>query len=210
MVQETPTRLRFNGSNWEDLNRLVALAKFKFLQDSDYFIEHDDGTRTPRQEARCAYLAEQFEGPALDWVGSIFGTAPNTFSNFDGFVTAVRQGFGVADENITALCRAKLDDLHMGQDVPSFFAELDRLFLALGITGDSTMIAYAQGKLSPHFKRILAEQGRVFHNYSTMREHCNSVWALSPRASSSNSKKPRCGSCGKKGHTAPECRGSKN
>lgn len=210
MVQETTSTMRFHGANWEDLNRLVALAKFKFLQDSDYFIEDDDGTRTPRPEAQCAYLAEQFEGPALDWVASIHATAPTTFSNFDGFVAAVRQGFGVASENITALCRAKLDDLRMGTDVPSFFAELDRLFLALAIVGDSTKIAYAQSKLSPHYKRILAEQGRVFHNYSTMREHCNAVWALSPAASKSTSKRPRCGNCGKKGHTAPDCRGSKN
>ena len=204
------TELKFRGDNWEDLNRLVALAKFKFLQDSDYYSVDDDGRRIPEHEARCAYLAESFEGPALDWVASIYATAPTTFSNFDGFVTAVRQGFGVAQENITALCRAKLDDLQMGSDVPTFYAELDRLFLALGISGDSTKIAYAQAKLSPHFKRILAEQGRVFHNYSTMREHCNAVWALSPKSHLTNKKKPRCGSCGKKGHTAPECRGSKN
>jgi hypothetical protein len=202
-------KLSFDGTNWEDLNRLVALAKFKFLQDSAFDIEGTDPLQ-PDEPARCGYLASSFRGPALDWVASIYGTAPTTFNNFDGFVAAVRQGFGIAEENITALCQSKLGDLRMGKDVPSFFAELDRLFLALSITGDSTKIAYARSKLTPHYARLLAEQGRVFHNYSTMREHCNAVWALSPQTAPSIGKKPRCGSCGKKGHTAPECRGSKN
>lgn len=205
---------RFNGANWEDLNRLIALAKFKFLVDDDYWVLSDDTRARPDDEKRSAYLASQFEGPALDWVASTHATTPAVFNNFDGFVSAVRQGFGVADDNIKALCRAKLDELRWVSEVPTFFAELDRLFLFLGITGHDTRIAHVMGKLPNDLKGSLAEQGRMFHNYDTMREFLNTRWALMPRRvdgkKTGTTKKSRCGSCGKKGHTATECRSTKN
>jgi hypothetical protein len=63
-------------------------------------------------------------------------------------------------------------------------------------------------------KAKLAEQGLSFSNYDTMRERFNLMWALDPTRSKvvtqGKKKKPRCGSCGKKGHVAAECRSSKN
>jgi hypothetical protein len=206
---------KFNGANWEDLNRLIALAKFKFLVDDEYWVV-DDGFRTvPDNAKRSAHLASQFEGAALDWVASTYGSNPQTFDNFEGFITAVRQGFGVADDNIRALCRAKLDELAWGAEVPSFFAELDRLFLALGIGGHDTRIAHVTSKLPPSMKLTLADQGRMFHNYDTMREFLNTRWALMPKhgvgkKATIGNKRQKCKGCGKKGHSATECRSAKN
>src|ERR1700759_5470734 len=126
MVQskEDQTDVRFDGSNWEDLDRLVALAKFQFLQDDDY----DDNS--PR---RCAYLAQRFTGPALDWVAQLHTSAPATFESYDRFVTAIREAFGCDTNNISALRRKPLDDLSWGANVPVFFAECDRLPFQLNI-----------------------------------------------------------------------------
>lgn len=206
---------RFNGANWEDLNRLIALAKFKFLVDDDYWIVDGGVRQGADDQKRSAYLASQFEGPALDWVASTHATTPVVFNNFNGFVAAVRQGFGVADDNIKALCRAKLDELRWVPEVPTFFAEMDRLFLFLGITGHDTRIAHVTSKLPDSLKQQLAEQGRMFQNYDTMREFLNTRWALMPKTSgvgkkATTHKKSRCGSCGRKGHTASECRTTKN
>lgn len=203
----------FNGSNWEDLNRLIALAKFKFVVDDDYWIVVDGIRQTPDGEKRSAHLASQFSGAALDWVATTYATTPAVFNNFDGFVTATRQAFGVDDNNITALCQAKLGDLSWGTEVPSFFAELDRLFLALGISGHSTRVAHVMNKLPMEVRRQLADQGREFANYDTMRAWFNTRWALTPASVGKKAavgKKPRCGNCGKKGHDATVCRSSKN
>lgn len=189
------TDIRFRGSNWEDLDRLVGLARFQFIQDSDY----DD---EPRKQ--CASLAMCFEGPALDWVTKTLGLDAGLFQDFDDFVLRIRQAFGVADNNIEALCRRKLDELQWGRDVPVFFAEFDRLTSALNIAGHGTKIAMVEAKLPSSIKQLFAEQALSFANYETMRERLNTMWALSP--TQAVQKKPRCGSCGKKGHTTQTCK----
>lgn len=194
--------LHFNGSDWQALNRIVALAKFQFLQDSDY---DDDEPR------RCAYLASKFIGPALDWVATSHASNAAIFSTFDGFVTATRQAFGIADNNITALLRRDLDALQWRVETPVFFAEFDRLTLGLGITSHETRIAMVEAKLPMHLKKLLSEQALSFANYDTMRERFNCMWATDPsRERATGLKRSRCGQCGKKGHKTSECRGSKN
>lgn len=195
--------LKFNGSNWQALNRVVALSRFQFLQDDDF----DDNERR-----KCAYLAQQFEGSALDWVSQASTATPNIFLDFEGFITATREAFGIADNNITALLRRDLDQLKWSSDVPVFFAEFDRLTHALGIRSNETRVAMVESKLPREMKIRLAEQALSFSNYDTMRERFNCMWALDPSRgkATGTDKKPRCGSCGKKGHQASECRGSKN
>lgn len=195
----------FNGSDWQSLNRVVALAKFAFLQDDDY---------TDDEPKRCAYLAERFSGPALDWVSSAYMSNASIFNNFDGFVTATRQAFGIHDNNIEALLRRDLDQLTWREEVPVFFAEFDRLTLALGITAHGTRIALVEQKLPLAMKQLLASQALSFGNYDTMRERFNTMWAMNPNRHGTkglgpNTRKPRCGNCGKKGHKAPECRSPK-
>lgn len=202
-----PLDLKFNGSNWEDLDRIVALSNFKFLQDGDY----DDA---PIKQ--CAYLASQFEGPALDWVVSKRGSNKDLFADFDALVVAVKQAFGVEANGIDALRRRALEELKWGRDVPVFFAEFDRLTLQLGLTGHETRIILARDKLPLSLKSELARQALEFHNYETMRERLISMWALDPNKGAAGpsavpNKKPKCGACGKKGHTRADCRsGSKN
>jgi hypothetical protein len=193
----------FNGSNWQELNRLVALARFAFLQDSDY----DDN-----DSKKCAYLCGKYSGAALDWVASSYHTNPAIFNDFGNFIEATRQAFGIADNNITALLRRELDQLSWQTDTPVFFAEFDRLTVALGITSHETRVAMVEAKLPLSMKTLLASQALSFANYDTMRERFNCMWAMDPSRSKKVThpgKKPRCGSCGKKGHTSTDCR-SKN
>lgn len=190
----------FNGSNWQDLNRIIALANFQFLQDADY---------QDSQPMKCAYVAQRFTGAALDWVASAHQTRPGIFESYTQFVLEVRQAFGIADNNITALLRRDLDQLHWNPEVPSFFAEFDRLTLALSITSHETKVALVEQKLPAHMKKLLAEQALSFSNYDTMRERLNCMWALDPtrgKTVTNKPSRPRCGRCGKRGHTATGCR----
>jgi hypothetical protein len=197
---EAKVELKFNGSNWQVLNQIEALARFHFLQDDDY----DDS-----DARKCAYLACRFDGPALDWVASLPETS---MASYPAFLDATRQAFGVADNNITALLRRDLDSLQWNKDVPVFFAEFDRLTLSLGITSHETRVAMVESKLPMMMKVRLAEQCLSFSNYDTMRERFNGMWAMDPSRgkATGSTKKARCASCGKKGHQASECRGSKN
>lgn len=201
----TDEAIKFNGSNWEDLDRLVVLSRFHFLQDDDY----NDADRK-----KCAYLASRFNGPALDWAMSTWNSSATTYDNFEGFITACKEAFGVADGNISALHRQGLDDLRWSHNVPVFFAEFDRLTMQMGITDHGTKIAMVRAKLPSDIKAELARQALDFANYDTMRERLITMWALNPRRQDgaadplSRPKRSRCGRCGKKGHKADACRSS--
>jgi hypothetical protein len=199
MASTVTSDVKFDGSNWQILGRVVTLSRFQFAQSDDY---DDDESR------RCKYLCLQFSGPALDWAGTALSTNPRWFDNFDNFVVRVREAFGVADNNIIALLRRDLDQLRWTTDVPTFFAEFDRITIGLGITNHETRVAMVEAKLPLAMKVKLAEQALSFSNYETMRERFNCMWAMDPsRGLATNSKaKPRCGNCKKKGHTAAECR----
>jgi hypothetical protein len=205
LVKEDEAKLQFRGSNWEDLDRLVGLARFRFLQDDDY----DDNE--PR---RCGYVAESYAGPALDWVTSTFASEPNLFDNFDQFINRTKETFGVESLNIQALRRQQLDALKWGKDVPVFFSEFDRLTRQLNLTSDQTRIVMVRQKLPLSIMEEFARQSLDFTNYDTMRERLNTMWALDPhrdqRKEGEITKKPRCGSCGKKGHVAANCTKPKN
>lgn len=197
----------FDGSNWEDLTRLVTLANLAFFQDDDY-------DEAPRKQ--CAFLATHFRGPALDWVGSITASTPATLNSFEGFVEAARNQFGISDTGLSAQRRGQLEALKWHSDLPVFFAEFDRLTHLLGLTGDAVRIALVRNKLPTAVQKLLAEQALDFANYDTMRERLLTMWNLDPGRRTSeavvpltNKKRPRCGKCGKKGHTATDCR-SKN
>lgn len=203
MVAEDTATVKFNGSNWHELNRLVAQAKFQFLQDVNF---EDEDAR------QCAYLAQRYEGAALDGAASTYASNTGSFANFDGFVTATRQAFGIAENNITALLRRDLDQLQWQADVPVFFAEFDRITFALGIDSHETRVAMVEQKLPLRMKILLAEQSLSFSNYDTMRERFNGMWAMDPTRGKSvtqGQKKSKCSNCNKKGHTASDCRGAK-
>lgn len=195
----------FDGSDWSTLNRIIGECKLAFLQDDEYDDDH---------VKRCALLASRFSGAALDYVGIQMAMRGDkvALGNWDQFIEDVRDRFGILDENITALRRRQLEQLQFNNDAPIFFAELDGLFTDLGITGSPARIAYLQTKLPPRIKSQFAEQALSFASYEVMRSRVNMMWALDPGPSKPTlgPKKPRCGTCGKRGHVASDCRKSKN
>lgn len=190
------TDLRFDGSNWENLTRLVALARIQFLLQEAAFDEE------PVKQCMC--LLTCFSGGAFDWATRTYMSgAPVTFTTFDSFVTATRQAFGVADNNIETLCKRKLDELKMGNDIPVFFAEFDRLCATLSITGNSAKISLAESKLTPRIRQLFAEQALSFASYDTMRERLNTMWALNPSVAGQSTRKGKSRHQGREEASAP-------
>lgn len=210
MSDTTPT---FTGSNWQDLTRLVIATKLEFIQDAAL---DDDEQKYSSATAQCAKLASSFTGPALDWVGQQYeSTGGSLFNDYNQFVLEVRNAFGISDEGLSAQRRMELDALTWSTDLPVFFAEFDRLTVALNLTSHSTRIALVTAKLPLPVRKLLAEQALNFENYETMRERLLVMWNLDPSkhhtitTSNPSKKRPKCGRCGKRGHPAADCR-SKN
>jgi hypothetical protein len=95
-------------------------------------------------------------------------------------VTEIRQAFGIADNNITAILRHELDALRWTPDTPVFFTEFERITLGLDITDHGTKIALVNTKLPHSMKEKLAEMALAFENFETMRERLITMWALNP------------------------------
>lgn len=211
-ASSSETDLYFDGSNWQDLQRLVTSSRMKFLQTSNL-----DSDPYENDEAKCAYLISHFRGPALDWAGQQYDADPAVVDQWGAFIETVRNTFGVTDQGLSAQWRSQLEGLKWQSDLPVFFAEFDRLTTLLALNGNETRIALVRNKLPVHVQKLLAEQALNFADYATMRERLLTMWALDPNrytavtvgGSSSTqpkTKRPRCGRCGKRGHTASDCR----
>jgi len=203
---DSPQTTTFDGSNWEDLTRLTVQATLAAALDADVA---DDPTKSAWVAARCT-------GPALDWIGSEMAADNALLQNYGEFIERLRNAFGVTDQGLHAHRRSQLESLKWQSDLPVFFAEFDRLTTALGVGGHDARIALVRAKLPPQVQKLLAEQALDFANYETMRERLLTMWALDPHRGGNNvvgtahKKRAKCGRCGKKGHSAPDCRSAKN
>lgn len=194
----------FDGSNWEDLTRLAALAKVRRLVDTDI---DSDG-------AEVAWVASRFVGPALDWLVHQY-TDPSYVlpTNKSVFYDTVREAFGITDANVQQGQRLQLQALQWRSDLPTFFAEFDRLSHLCGMGGklNAGRLELLRAKVPTSLQTALAQQAFVPASYEDLRQRLLTMWVLDPRSSSgalhtSKAKRPKCGKCGKKGHTASECR----
>lgn len=207
MSNDNADQVTFDGSNWQDLSRLVTNSRMKFLQTDSLDDNPYEGA-----PAQCAYLVAKFRGPALDWAGMEYDANNQVFNNFTNFVTSVRNAFGISDEGLSAQRRAELEGLKWdAADLPVFFAEFDRITRQLSLNDNATKIALVRSKLPLSVQKLLSEQALNFADYATMRERLLTMWNLDPGrqtavTTSTRKKKPRCGRCGKKGHTASDCR----
>lgn len=189
----------FYGHDGQNLDRLVALAKFKFLAEEAYFVAAgQDAT------VQSGYLITKFRGAALDWAVAVSNTTPQSLANFTGFVTACKEHFGISDETVQIMRRGELDSLRWGSDVAVFFAEFDRLTFGLGITSDEAKITMVTSKLPGHISKLLAEQALNFNSYTTMRQRIITMWALGAFGKPTDA--ATCSVCGKRGHNASNCR----
>lgn len=177
MAPDSETLL-FTGSNWEDLTRLETRATIAFAKDA---LKDEDDREYASDAARCYYIGERLEGAALDWFGSYMANEPNPFASYDTFLLTLRNAFGVNDEELAAHRRGQFEQLNWRTDVPSFFAEFDRLTVQLGMAGDATRISELRARLPQHTRVLLAEQALNFTNYDTMRNRIVTMWALDPR-----------------------------
>lgn len=190
----------FDGSNWQDLSRLITLAK----------LHRHSATEVDSDTTQSTWCARQFRGPALDWVTNILLTEAVLLDNFDQFTKRLRDHFGITDELVQAHQRTQLDGLKWHKDLPTFFAEFERLAHACGMGGENSgKVTLLVSKIPEKQRTILSRQESQPATYKEYRRRLLALWVADPtstgHAQDKQSSKPHCGKCGKKGHTASTC-----
>lgn len=191
--------LLFDGTNPETLLRLIALVKLELA-----FAEEDSDA------GKSAWLAQHFSGAALDWIDLQLEDDSDILDDFEELVVQVKYRFGITHDALKARYQAQFDALQWTEDTPIFLAEFDRLTMKLGLATGPVRLQLLRTKLPAAILNMWADQGYYMVNYDQTRERLYTRHALrytGPNArSAKNAARPKCGSCGKKGHVAGDCR----
>lgn len=204
MKPKTPSSsdLTFDGSNWEDLARLATQAKLMRLAEAE----------VDSEKTQSAWLARHYVGAAMDWFVNTWPIKAKLLDDFEEFLSDTRNAFGITDDLVLHHGRTQLEALRWRNDLPTFFAEFDRLALQCGLGSDgSGKLELLRGKIPDASNTLLAQQAFVPSSYAALRTRLLTMWVLDPKSSTSKAdksgkSKPKCGKCGKRGHTAAECR----
>ena len=191
----------FDG-NPMDLDRVLGSVALNFLLHPVIFGPGSDGVK-------CAFLSQHFRGRALDWVTGTLAKHSDWMNDYDGFVARVRVHFAYDESSERALAQTRLGALHQTGDFLEFITEFDSCCDTLGIYSDASKITMLLPKLSRSNYDCLTMQGMVISDYAQTRRRLLNIWTrLPPRASpvENQRKKKQCGKCGKRGHTATQCR----
>lgn len=195
----------FDGSNWDDLDRLATRARMAAKLDKDVAPE-DEETRT------ALLMAYSLGGAALDWYSAnmaletpIDVTTPQKLKN------RLMNHFGWSAEMQIESYRKQLKDLVWDpKDLPTFFADFTRLTSHLGINADQSRIMILREKAPASVWVEASHWGIINMTFAAFRDRtlaCAMIASLvntAPKA-----RRVKCGNCGKRGHSADHCRNPK-
>lgn len=195
----------FDGSNWEDLERLVTRAKLAASLNLDLGDEK-------REQHIAALIAYSFGGAALDWytANANAGTSAKDVSSPAKLVNQVQAHFGWDDRLQAEHRRQELADLRWdASDLPTFYADFTRLTKLLGIVGDSSRMMLLREKAPPTVWHDAAGWGIINQTYDSFRERTLCGAMIRGITSKPRKQRVKCGNCGKRGHSADKCRNPK-
>ena len=194
------TELEFDG-NPIDLRRLLAHVSVSFLADSGKF---------PTDSERSGYLAKHFRGPALDWLATRLGANPNLLSDFRAFETAVKNAFGLQDSDAKVAARMEILAMKQRGDLLVFISEFEALTEYAGMASDATRVTLFLEKLEPYYQNAVRQNTDTISTWTRLKSDLHSLYAMRRPQGKADSdatrKRSRCGKCGKKGHSATQCR----
>jgi hypothetical protein len=193
--------LYFDG-NPVDLKRLLTHLRVRIMG-------NDQALNT--ETKKVSFAASHFRGNALDWLGTYLETHPMAFDDYDEFVESVNTTFSISGTAHQALLRAELENLKMKDgETLLFLSQFESITAQLGINSDASRLSLVLTKLSPYFADAIRKAGTIYTRWSTLRQMLVNLDAMrvtaGPKDPDSKRRRSKCGKCGKRGHTATECR----
>ena len=193
----------FSGSPLE-LDRFLSVQRSLIGADTD--VDATANTQALR-------LAAALRGPALDWYIATAPHQPGIVSDIANLERALRDMFGLSNGQRQAGFRLQFGESRQGAtDLLEYLAHISALATVSGCGNDPTLLAVVPGKLAPRYQLALANSGRLWASWNDMRTFLANVYAQDPQSALAlaeprkTSRKPKCGKCGKRGHTAEVCR----
>jgi hypothetical protein len=161
-------------------------------------------------EAKSAFLASHFRGPALDWLANqILSVTPSPLANFSAFQASVRNAFGVSADRQQVLAQERLGAFKQKGDLLVFLAEFEGLCTQAGLNSDISRMTLLMPKLEPFYANALRTSGQLLATYTQIKACLGNLYVRQPAQAGPAEavrKRGKCGKCGKKGHTALQCR----
>jgi hypothetical protein len=191
--------LTFDG-NPVDLERILGMVALQFALHAGAFTQ---------ETTKTAYLVSHFRGAALDWGTRLVIKNDNRLQSYDKFTTSLKDHFGYDYAQLTSLHRTQLTKLTQTGDLMEFLTEFDNLSERVGLRADPTKITLVLPKLKKEYYDAIADGGDTIENYSTLRLRLLNIYAMKtgqPPSDEAKRKKSRCGKCGKRGHSATQCK----
>lgn len=201
MAPSLPDEVFFDGSNWDDLDRLITVAKFLVLLDKDL-----DG-----DSAEVPLISTGLRGAALDWlIANSTASPPKDVSTTAKLKNQLEAAFGITTGLRTTRYRQQLAELKFDHlDLSTFFADFNRLTQQLGMIGDSSRIMALNEKLPPSIKVDMAKLGLAGMTYDTARDRIMAMGLQGAFGTVAKANRPKCQNCGKRGHKTTDCRNPK-
>jgi len=200
-VPAPSTDIFFDGAP-ADLTRLIAHVRIRIMTNDHAF---------DTESKKCGFLASHFRGQALDWIASEMGSNTTWANDLDTLIQSVALTFGTSGIQAASIARTRLESLKQGKtDLLLFLAEYDSLSTAAGLASDASRLAFIGPKLDPYYREAVNKSTVSYSRWSTYRSSLISLYSMRPATGSvapdNARRKAKCGKCGKKGHTASECR----
>lgn len=201
----SPSRDIFFDGNPVDLDRLFAHCAIQALIKPPAFAE---------TKAMVSYLLAHFRGPALDWAARKLSdnSIQNYRGDYAGFCEEVKTQFGYSASQGMVIARTRLNALKQTGGMREFILEFDDLCAQAGLSSDVTKTTLAFPKLKKFYQDAwTCETSLLNVTWASVRTFLLNVASRHEEHGKTEEdarKKAKCGKCGKRGHTASQCRSS--